>query len=66
MQLITNPQTLPKLLGITHDGPVKVEKLGEGTPGNRLTWTVPPERFDSLIEMINENGGPDFWRITKL
>lgn len=56
-----NAPTTPKLLSIDHDGPVYLRELG--TSWNGINWTVQPENFDNLIEMINAHGGPDCWTI---
>lgn len=56
-----NTPTTPKLLSIDHDGPVYLRELGKSWNG--INWTVQPENFDNLIEMINAHGGPDCWTI---
>lgn len=57
-------QTRPTLLGIGHDGPVRVQKLGERHQG--MVWIVQPENHQNVIDMINEFGGPAMWKITPL
>lgn len=59
--ITTTEQARPKLLSIDHDGPVYLREFGKGWNG--IEWTVQPENFDTLIERINENGGPDFWTV---
>lgn len=59
---MTNTQTMPTLLAITHNGPVRVREVGTGHQG--IDWIVQPENFDSVIDMINQYGGPDAWTIT--
>lgn len=54
--------TTPTLQSINCDGPVVVRELGRKHEG--IVWTVQPENFDKLIEMINNHGGPDMWSIT--
>ena len=49
------------LQSINHDGPVVVRELGKAHKG--LVWTVQPQDFDSVVEMINQFGGPAFWSI---
>lgn len=53
---------MAQLQAITHNGPVTVRELGTGRSG--IVWTVQPENFPSLIEMINKHGGPGAWKIT--
>lgn len=60
----TKRSTRPTLLGVNHDGPIRVSKLGEGHQG--LVWTVQPENHQNVIDMINDFGGPDMWEITPL
>lgn len=51
-----------QLLSIGHDGPVTARELGTGGAG--IVWTVQPENFPQLVEMINRHGGPNAWRIS--
>lgn len=53
--------TAPKVTGLNCDGPVTVRELGSGNQG--IVWTVQPEHFARLIDMVNNCGGPDFWEI---
>ena len=46
--------TAPQFLAINYDGPVIVRQRGQGNQG--IVWTVQPEDFSSLIEMINRDG----------
>lgn len=57
--------TRPALLAITATGPVRVRELYQ-REGFGIVWEVMPENFESLIDMINAHGGPDFWEITEL
>lgn len=50
------------LIRITNPGPVLVRELGTGWEG--IAWTVQPENFPQLVEMINRHGGPNAWRIS--
>lgn len=52
------------LTEINHNGPVEVRELGKA--GQGIVWTVQPENFESVIEMINANGGPSAWKVTAL
>lgn len=52
------------LLSITHTGPIRVRELGKG--GQGIDWTVQPENFQRVVDMINANGGPNCWRIEAL
>lgn len=56
--MTTNPQTRPTLLGINHDGPVRVREVA-----GELDWIVQLENFGRVVEMINRYGGPDFWTV---
>ena len=49
------------LESINHNGPVVVTELGVGRNG--IVWTVSPENFDMVVEMINNNGGPACWSV---
>ena len=51
-----------QLLSIGHAGPVTARELGTGNAG--IAWTVQPEHFPQLVEMINRHGGPNAWRIS--
>ena len=55
-----------KLLSIDNQNrPVRVRALGQR--GQGLVWTVQPENVDkTLVDMINDFGGPDMWEITVL
>lgn len=57
----TTEPTRPTLQSITADGPVHVRERGAGD--DAMFWTVPPERFDALVEFINNHGGPDAWML---
>ncbi|QPK40195.1 hypothetical protein SEA_JINKIES_64 [Arthrobacter phage Jinkies] len=52
------------LNSINHTGPVEVRELGKA--GQGIVWTVQPENFESVVKMINANGGPAAWRVTAL
>nr|DAI64399.1 MAG TPA: hypothetical protein [Caudoviricetes sp.] len=54
--------TTSQLLSIDTDQPVRVRERGQG--GQGIDWTVQPENFGSLIEFINNSGGPGCWKIT--
>ena len=49
------------LESINHNGPVVVTELGTGHNG--IVWTVSPENFDKVVEMINNHGGPACWSV---
>lgn len=61
--MASTPTARPVLLGIAHDGPVRVTERGTG---GGIVWTVQPENFPALLAMVNANGGPDCWRIEAL
>lgn len=59
-----NTQTIPTLVSIKHNGPIEVRELGKG--GKGIVWTVNPENFESVVSMINANGGSGAWKVTVL
>lgn len=62
--MTVNTPTRPTLLEINSTGPVRVRRLGAGHEG--LVWTVDPENFGTVVDMVNAHGGPDFWEIIKI
>lgn len=50
------------LLRIETTTPTRFRELGKG--GQGIDWTVQPENLDRAIQMVNEHGGPNCWRIT--
>lgn len=52
------------LLRIDSDTPVLVKELGKSHGG--IVWTVQPENFQSVVDMINTYGGPECWSIEVL
>lgn len=52
------------LSAINHNGPVRVRELGKA--GKGIDWTVQPENFASVVDMINTYGGPSAWSITAI
>lgn len=50
------------LLRIEHDGPIRFQELGKGDQG--IDWMVEPANHQRAIDMVNEFGGPNAWRIT--
>lgn len=56
----TNETTRPKLLGINHEGAVKVEHKPSG-----VAWKVQPENFDTFVQEFNL-GTAHEWVITPL
>lgn len=62
--MTVNTPARPTLLEINSTVPVRVRQLGAGHDG--IVWTVEPENFDNVVNMINSHGGPDFWEITEI
>jgi len=60
----TPRNTHPLLLSIDADEPLRLQEVG--TRGEGIDWTIQPDRIPAMIEFVNNHGGPNAWRITKL
>ncbi len=52
------------IVRIESDLRVRFTQLGTG--GKGIVWDVAPGNFDSAIDLVNNNGGRDLWRIEAL
>lgn len=65
---MTATATLPRLLTIEQtDQAIRFEERGKGHEG--LVWIIQPgnpEGLQRAIDMVNNHGGPNMWKVTEV